>query len=41
MKPNDVALYLTSDVTKIFEIIVAIWRLGGCLYSSYPEDTEG
>jgi hypothetical protein len=41
MRKGDIALYLTTDVTKIFTIVLGVWRLGGCMYSSYPEDTQG
>jgi acyl-coenzyme A synthetase/AMP-(fatty) acid ligase len=40
MVKGDIALYLTSDVTKIYTVILGVWRLGGCMYSSYPEDTQ-
>ena len=39
MKKGDVALYLTMDVTKIYTTIIGVWRVGGVMYSSYPEDT--
>ncbi|CAL8086990.1 unnamed protein product [Orchesella dallaii] len=39
LKKGDKCIYLTSDVTRIFTIIVGIWRAGGCVASSYPEDT--
>lgn len=41
MQKGDVALYLTSDVTRIFTVIIGAWRVGGIMYSSYPEDTQG
>jgi len=41
MKKGDFALYLTSDVTRIYPIIIGAWRVGGIVYSSYPEDTTG
>jgi len=40
MTKGDMALYLTSDVTRIYTIITGVWRLGGIMYSSYPEDTQ-
>jgi len=41
MTKGDMALYLTSDVTRIYTIIIGVWRVGGIMYSSYPEDTQG
>jgi len=41
MGKGDTALYLTSDVTRIYTIIIGAWRAGGMMYSSYPEDTQG
>jgi hypothetical protein len=41
MTKGDMALYLTSDVTRIYTIIIGVWRVGGVMYSSYPEDTQG
>jgi acyl-coenzyme A synthetase/AMP-(fatty) acid ligase len=39
MVKGEVALYMTSDVTRIYTTILGIWRVGGVVYSSYPEDT--
>lgn len=41
MTKGDMALYLTSDVTRIYTVIIGVWRVGGIMYSSYPEDTQG
>lgn len=41
LRKGDICIYLTSDVTRVFTIIVGIWRAGGCVASSYPEDTPG
>jgi len=40
MKKGDVVLYMTSDVTRIFVFTLGVWRNGGIMYSSYPEDTQ-
>jgi acyl-coenzyme A synthetase/AMP-(fatty) acid ligase len=40
MKKGDVCLYMTTDVTKVFVFTLGVWRCGGIMYSSYPEDTQ-
>ena len=40
MAKGDVCLYMTNDVTKIFVFVLGVWRCGGIMYSSYPEDTQ-
>ncbi|CAG7728489.1 unnamed protein product [Allacma fusca] len=40
MVKGDVAIYMTMNVTKIFTTVLGVWRVGGIMYSSYPEDTE-
>lgn len=39
MRKGDVVLYMTTDVTRIFCFTLGVWRNGGIMYSSYPEDT--
>lgn len=39
MQKGDVVLYMTTDVTRIFCFTLGVWRNGGIMYSSYPEDT--
>ena len=41
MTKGDVAMYLTMDVTRIYTAILGVWRAGGIMHSSYPEDTAG
>lgn len=41
MVKGDKCIYLTSDVTRIYAIMIGIWRAGGIVCSSYAEDTEG
>ena len=41
MKKGDVAIYMTMDVTNMYPVMMGIWRIGGILHSSYPEDTYG
>jgi hypothetical protein len=41
MKFGDKCIYLTSDITKMFAIIIGVWRANGVVCSSYAEDTKG
>ena len=41
MEKGDVAIYMTLDVTRVYPIILGIWRIAGILHSSYPEETYG
>jgi len=41
MKVGDKCIYLTSDITRMFAIMIGVWRAGGVVCSSYPEDTKG
>ncbi|XP_021943573.1 4-coumarate--CoA ligase 1 isoform X1 [Folsomia candida] len=39
MKSGDKIIYLTFDITKMFAIVIGVWRTGGVVCTSYPEDT--
>lgn len=41
LKPGDKCIYLTSDITKMFAIVIGVWRAGGVVCTSYAEDTQG
>ena len=41
MTQGDIALYSTSNVTKVYFVMLGVWRIGGCMHSSYIGETVG
>jgi hypothetical protein len=41
MASGDIALYSTNNITKIYVLIFGVWRIGGCMHSSYCGETAG